>query len=151
MSAHADDFLIIEKDLMKLTKEFKNKFQIRNIEEKLSAYIRSQQTKIEDRLMKVHNEKYIKEVVYQFKAKHSNMSKENAPIPPSCYLEKDESRHLFDKKTTEYQRMIGMFEQRQSTIRIGISNATALLARFLEEDQEGSGAPEETPGKGIDC
>ena len=82
-------------------KKFKNYFNIRNTEEKLVTYLASKQTEMYDRLMKVCN-RYIKEVVKQFKVKYSDVSKEAIRLPRNYYLEKDSSRFLKSVQIIEF-------------------------------------------------
>ena len=65
ISTHVDDFLIISTNPEPIMEEFKKKFQIRNIELSPTSYLGLQWEALPDGAMKMHNEKYIKEVILQ--------------------------------------------------------------------------------------
>ena len=81
---------------------FEDYFNIWHVEERLASYLGLQWTETDKGLIKVYNEKYIKEVIRKFKLQYSDVSKKSILLPVGYYLEKDNSRFLTGKEITEY-------------------------------------------------
>ena len=64
------------------------------------------------------------------------MKKENVPTHLKCRPELDESRLLASDEATEHQKLIGILQWRQSSLRLGIDLVVPSLARHQFSPRE---------------
>ena len=99
---HVNNFLIAGKNPIKPMELFKENFNIRHVEENPSVYLRPQLTLEPEGIVKVHNEKNVKEILSKCESKCRDSSKENILLLASYHLEKDELRQFRGDEITNH-------------------------------------------------
>ena len=97
----------------------------------LSSYLGLQWETTPEGKTKIHNDKYIREAIDQIEKRLGIIiKKENVPYNKKLYPEEDDLAILDPSQITEYQRLIGVLQWIQSSLRMDISLDVSSLARF---------------------
>ena len=137
ISTYINNFLIVRTNSKPAIEMLKEKFQIRNIELNPSLYL-SLQLKIKSNdKTKIYNEKYIKESKTQIEKKLKlEIRKEKIPILLALYSKNDNSQLLNPNKIIEYQRITGILQQIELSLRADISLSASSVYCFQCEPRE---------------
>ena len=106
-STHVDDFLIIGTNKEPIMEAFKKKFDMRHEEINPTSYLRLQWKHSELGKCKIHNEKCIKEAIFQVEKYLGIQLKKGEP---KCHPVLEETRILIDQKINDCQKFVGTLQ-----------------------------------------
>ena len=137
VATHVDDLIIASMDPMKYISKLKELYPLRNVEQNPEFYLGNNIKRNGTKNIKVSIEKYLKEVIGRFEAKHGVLRKENIPHSHNDHPELDDSPFLDESGITDYQSIIGVCQWVSISARMDIAFAVSSLSRFASKPREG--------------
>ena len=121
-----------------IMRKFEEKFLIRIQEIDPGACLGLQWEVNEKGKRKVHNETYIEEVIRQLEnSLGKEIRKENVPLNGKHHLELDELALLIPEQVAEFQRLMGVLNWMQLSLRMDIAVAVTSMSRYQCQPREG--------------